>query len=42
MFFAFSFGTGELAVVGVIAVMLFGKNLPDVAREIGRVWRTFF
>ena len=27
-----------MAVIGVIAVMLFGKNLPDVARQVGRGW----
>jgi sec-independent protein translocase protein TatA len=38
MLFAIGFGAGEMAVVGVIAVMLFGKNLPDVARQVGRGW----
>ncbi len=28
----------EMAVVGVLAIMLFGKNLPDVARQVGRGW----
>jgi sec-independent protein translocase protein TatA len=36
--FVFGFGATEMAVVGVIAVMLFGKNLPDVARQVGRGW----
>jgi sec-independent protein translocase protein TatA len=30
------FGTTELIVIGLIAVMLFGKNLPDVGRSIGK------
>ena len=38
MLFAFLAGAPELAVVGVLAVMLFGKNLPDVARQVGRGW----
>jgi sec-independent protein translocase protein TatA len=36
MLFAIGFGVGEMAMIGVIAVMLFGKNLPDVARQVGR------
>ena len=36
MLFAIGFGVGEMALIGVIAVMLFGKNLPDVARQVGR------
>jgi sec-independent protein translocase protein TatA len=38
MLFAFGFGAGEMAVIGVLAVMLFGKNLPNVARQVGRGW----
>ena len=38
MLFAFLTSAPELAVVGVLAVMLFGKNLPDVARQVGRGW----
>lgn len=38
MLLAFGFGAPEMAVIGVIAVMLFGKNLPDVARQVGRGW----
>jgi sec-independent protein translocase protein TatA len=38
MLLAFGFGGTEMAVIGVLAVMLFGKNLPDVARQVGRGW----
>lgn len=31
----------ELMVIGVIAVVLFGGNLPDVARKIGGSYRDF-
>ncbi len=31
----------EMAVIGVIAVVLFGGNLPDVARKAGSVYREF-
>ena len=32
----------ELLIVGVVAVLLFGKNLPDVARKFGEVYHDFF
>ena len=31
----------ELAVIGVIAVVLFGSNLPDVARRAGTTYAEF-
>jgi sec-independent protein translocase protein TatA len=31
----------ELVVIGVIAVILFGSNLPDVARKLGGSYREF-
>ena len=31
----------ELVVIGVIAVVLFGGNLPDVARKLGGSYREF-
>ncbi len=31
----------EMMVIGVIAVVLFGGNLPDVARKAGSMYREF-
>ncbi|MFK8114428.1 MAG: twin-arginine translocase TatA/TatE family subunit [Rubripirellula sp.] len=31
----------ELVVIGIIAVVLFGGNLPDVARKMGGSYREF-
>jgi sec-independent protein translocase protein TatA len=31
----------ELAVLGIIAVLLFGKKLPEVARSFGASYRQF-
>jgi sec-independent protein translocase protein TatA len=31
----------ELLIVGVVAVLLFGKNLPDVAKKFGGMYRDF-
>src|SRR2546429_7244464 len=31
----------ELAIVGIVAVLLFGKNLPDVAKKFGGMYREF-
>ena len=31
----------EMMVIGVIAVVLFGGNLPDVARKAGAIYREF-
>jgi sec-independent protein translocase protein TatA len=38
MLLAFGFDVGTMTVVGVLAVMLYGKNLPEVARQVGRGW----
>ena len=40
----FVFGTpgiGELVVIGVIAVLLFGSKLPEVARSLGSSYQQF-
>jgi len=34
-------GMAEMMVIGLIAVMLFGKNLPGVARKFGKTYREF-
>jgi len=31
----------ELAIVGIVAILLFGKNLPDVAKKFGGMYREF-
>jgi sec-independent protein translocase protein TatA len=37
----FGLGPGELLVVGVVAVLLFGSNLPSVARSLGKSMSEF-
>ena len=34
-------GTTEMLVILIVALLLFGKNLPDVARSIGRALGEF-
>ncbi|MCC6123838.1 MAG: twin-arginine translocase TatA/TatE family subunit [Pirellulales bacterium] len=36
LFGILDFGTTELLVIGAIAVLLFGKNLPEVGRSLGK------
>ena len=36
-----NFGPQELVIFGVIAILLFGKKLPDVARRVGGSYREF-
>jgi sec-independent protein translocase protein TatA len=36
LFAIFDFGPAELMVIGAIAVLLFGKNLPEVGRSVGK------
>ena len=40
-FFFGGMGMMEIMVIGGIAVMLFGKNLPGVARKFGKTYREF-
>ena len=37
----FNFGMQEMAIVGMVAVLLFGKRLPEVARSLGGSYREF-
>ena len=34
-------GIGEMLVIGVIAVILFGQRLPEVARSLGKSYTQF-
>lgn len=34
-------GFGELVLVGVVAVILFGGRLPEVARNVGQAYASF-
>lgn len=38
---AFGIGYTELMIIGIIAVLLFGKNLPKVAKQLGGSYREF-
>lgn len=37
----FGMGPSELVIVGIIAVLLFGKRLPEVAKSLGSSYREF-
>ena len=37
----FGFGPTEMIVIGILAVVLFGGNLPEVARKLGGSYREF-
>jgi sec-independent protein translocase protein TatA len=34
-------GFSEMALLGMVAVLLFGKNLPDVAKKLGGSYQQF-
>lgn len=37
----FGMGPQELLIVGVVAILIFGKKLPEVARSLGASYREF-
>lgn len=37
----FNMGPQELIIIGGLAVLLFGKNLPDVAKKLGKSYSQF-
>lgn len=37
----FNLGPMELAIVGVVAILLFGKRLPEVMRSLGKSYSEF-
>jgi len=39
--FGLGIGTGELLLAAIIAVLLFGKRLPEVARSFGKSYNQF-
>lgn len=37
----FGLGLGEIVVIGIVGVLLFGGKLPDIARAAGKGVREF-
>ena len=39
--FPFGIGVSEMVVIGVVAVLLFGSRLPEVAKQVGAAYAQF-
>jgi sec-independent protein translocase protein TatA len=37
----FGLGVGEFTIVAIVAVLLFGKRLPEVAKSLGATYKQF-
>ena len=37
----FNMGPQELVIIGVLAILLYGKRLPEVAKSLGGTYREF-
>jgi sec-independent protein translocase protein TatA len=37
----FNIGFAEMALIGIVAVMLFGSRLPEVASQLGKSYQQF-
>ena len=37
----FGLGMQEVLIIGIVAILLFGKRLPEVAKSLGKSYRQF-
>ncbi len=37
----FGIGMQEMVIIGIVAILLFGSKLPDVAKSLGQSYREF-